>query len=141
MHKDLRTVLIVEDDHLMQALYRDWICELLKPSSSVLVQFADNGKDAERLLKTHMYSMTLLDLALPYISGAELIDRYRANMGNLVVASSFAEFYGKMKSNVDSVLQKPLSMASVGTALKNFLRSDIYADTRADHNSQEHQSI
>jgi len=136
-------VLIVEDDIVQSRLYREWLASGLRPSSGVLVQLVSNGQEAASILNSNMFDVTVMDLALPYIPGPELIERYRANMGRLLVASSFADFYGRMRPNalVDGVLQKPLNQDMLIHELKRFIRSDVYADQRPDFPREVYTAI
>jgi CheY-like chemotaxis protein len=77
--KSRGVVLIVEDDQDLRALVRD-----LLESQRYFVLEADDGRDALytlRLGEAPAVSLIVLDLALPCISGWELLDILRADPG------------------------------------------------------------
>jgi signal transduction histidine kinase/CheY-like chemotaxis protein len=72
--RDLRTVLVVEDD----ALQRDSVCQLLTSDSVRTVAVADAATALAELRKT-TFDCMVLDLALPDSSGHELLEKMAAS--------------------------------------------------------------
>jgi CheY-like chemotaxis protein len=81
------TVLVIEDDRWLRSLLSD-----LLPAEGYVVEEASNGAAGVRLAKEHRPDVVLLDLAMPEMSGAEVLrelksDRSTADIPIIVVSA------------------------------------------------------
>lgn len=138
----ITNILIAEDDSVLKDLYMEWLPEILHGSTGIVVSFITNGSDASEALSKKKYDLTVLDMALPNISGLDLYRRHRDKMGKLVIASSYATIFSKyLKSDEKySILNKPFGKKELSSILRNLLEVDnAYTGTSCD--SQEYISV
>lgn len=79
------------DDHL---IFREGIKRVLSVATDIkVIKEAGNGKEAVQALKTDVYDVVLLDLALPDMEGVDLLRRIKREMPSLpvLVLSFFPE--------------------------------------------------
>ena len=74
-----RHALIVDDDQGLQGLFTT-----LLSKNGFSVDCAPNGRAAFEQLRSHAYSVILLDLMMPDVSGFELIDRIKRESPSLL---------------------------------------------------------
>lgn len=137
----MKRILIVEDDDLMLMTYKLWLESVIRPSSNVLVQFCKDGREASFFLRIFKYDITFLDLAIPLISGPELVEGYLPNMGKLVIASSYPEISIKSCKKAASVLTKPFSKEDLSEELDTMLKGDLYVESGSAGKSPEYTVI
>ena len=123
----MKKILVVEDDEMMVLTYKSWFESSIKPSSDILVQFCKDGREASYLLKMFNYDMTFLDLALPNISGPDLVSLYLKNMGRLVVASSYPEASKSTCDKAQRVLTKPFNSSELLSEVETMSKGANYA--------------
>lgn len=72
-----RRVLIVDDEYVNRML----IANILEASGAFDISFAEDGQEALEILKENVYafSLILLDLLMPRMSGAEFLERYKGD--------------------------------------------------------------
>lgn len=80
-------ILIADDDASIRGLLR-----VIAERSGILADQAANGSDALELLDRHTYDVLLLDLAMPWVNGFDLIERVRHNERRpaIIVLSAFS---------------------------------------------------
>lgn len=102
------TALIIEDNEELNALFT----EAIQESGFVTVSVLD-GEEAELRLAEIVPQLILLDLHLPYISGADLLLAIRQDPrltdAIVVVASADGTWSGIVGEQADFVLNKPVS--------------------------------
>ena len=136
-----RSILVVEDDSMSSMIYREWMLKWFKPSQDLSVQFASNGSEAERYLQRNLYSMTFLDLALPFKSGVELIRSHRDKMGYLIVASAYPECSTLVAERADAVLIKPIGREDFVAVVSSVMKGCVYVDKCPSGASKSTQTI
>jgi CheY-like chemotaxis protein len=107
----MSTIMVVEDSTDL----RELIAAVLTADGHQVVQAA-NGQEAYDLLRDgHEPSLILLDLMMPVLSGAELLELLQndANLARLpvVVISAFAD--GGADSGVKRFVRKPVSATTL----------------------------
>ena len=102
------TALIIEDNQELNALFT----EAIQESGFVTVSVLD-GEEAQLRLAEIVPQLILLDLHLPYISGADLLLEIRQDPRLtdtiVVVASADGTWSGHVGEQADFVLNKPVS--------------------------------
>ncbi len=100
--------LVVEDNQEINALFTEALQE-----SGFVTESVIDGQEAGLLLKEFTPQLILLDLHLPYISGAELLAKIRQNPrlkdAVVVVASADGTWSGLINEQADFVMNKPVS--------------------------------
>jgi len=100
--------LVVEDNQELNALFTEALQEAGFVTESVL-----DGQEAELRLKEVAPQLILLDLHLPYISGADLLVKIRQNPRLketiVVIASADGTWAGLINEQADFVMNKPVS--------------------------------
>ncbi len=127
--KDIRNVLIVDDNHtnleIMQDMLQYW---------NIASDICDNGQEAIELLKQthaegHDYDAIILDYQMPGMDGIEVAERIRNDISlpaeTLVMMFSSTDkelIAAKSRNlNINSLLIKPISMHDLGQALQRNL--------------------
>lgn len=115
-------LLIVEDNRKLS----DWISMLLRRSKYVIDCVYD-GEDADYALKTQEYSLVVLDLALPRLSGTEVLSRLRTR-GNttpvliLTANDSITSRVSVLDGGADDYLAKPFDIEELEARIRARLR-------------------
>jgi len=102
-------MLVAEDDSLQIALYRSWMCDMLSEYPGMVVTMLSDGNDINCDLKSSVYDITVLDVALPKKSGLDIYKENSSKMGVIVLSSSYSDVF-KSYLNADSkciILNKP----------------------------------
>ena len=106
-------VLLVEDDPWIRSLLTD-----LLPTEGYFVEEATNGPSALRLAKEHRPNVVLLDLAMPEMSGVDVLrelrqDRATENLPVIVVSAYTAQLALSGPLRADAVIQKPIDLGDL----------------------------
>ena len=100
--------LIVEDNPELNALFVEALQE-----SGFMAEGVLDGQEAEMRLKEISPQLILLDLHLPYISGADLLVKIRQDPRLkdtvVIVASADGTWSGLISKQADFVMNKPVS--------------------------------
>jgi len=116
-------ILVVDDDDQVRRLLRDAL-ELL----GYLVQDADSGAAALRLLAGGAPDAMLLDFAMPHMNGAQVADRARALWPDLPIlfASGHADTEAiKAAVGADAtILRKPFDLEALARTLSGMIRPE-----------------
>src|SRR2546423_2839174 len=104
------SALVVDDDVMMRAM----LAELLE-EEGFNVHTASNGFSGLRFATEHRPQLILLDLALPELSGIELLHELRADQHTrdsaiVVVSGNVASLSEKQLDEVDAGVHKPLDI-------------------------------
>lgn len=115
-------ILLVEDNRKLS----DWLATLLRRSDYV-VDCVYDGEDADYVLKTQHFSLVILDLSLPLLSGAEVLARFRARdrttpMVILTADDSLGSRVSALDSGADDYLVKPFEIAELQARIRARLR-------------------
>ena len=140
-------ILIVEDDILLQNLYKEWIPGLIAHynfSSPVIVEFANSGTEAKTILEFKKYDITFLDMVLPGISGVELFKKYVDSMGEVVLCSSHVEYFKEYLGfeNYPFILQKPFDFEKILHIFDKLLKEKFTdVDFSTDNTGKKYKTI
>lgn len=133
MHKG--NVLVVEDDDVIRRLLVDFVTR----SSSAAVQGARDGVEALHLISTRQYTVVVLDVMMPKMSGVDLLDSLQAMLRDpsvhnldfrpavIVVTATAATTLptDKLKQRfpelVHDVFRKPVDMSELGALVNRLL--------------------
>ena len=114
-------MLVIDDDRAVRAL----VCDLL----AGLGYATDEGEDAATglaLLARQRYDLVITDLAMPHMSGWEVVElvRHRAPGTPVLIISGFAtqEDVGRAQRMGIRVLHKPFSLADLRRATEEAIR-------------------
>lgn len=115
-------LLIVEDNRKLS----DWISMLLRRSRYV-IDCVYNGEDADYALKSQEYSLVILDLALPLLSGAEVLSRLRGRGSAtpvliLTADDSITSRVAVLDGGADDYLAKPFDIEELEARIRARLR-------------------
>jgi two-component system response regulator TctD len=115
-------LLIVEDNRKLS----DWISMLLRRSNYVIDCVYD-GEDADYALKTQEYSLVILDLALPRLSGTEVLSRLRIRGSTtpvliLTADDTVTRRVTVLDGGADDYLAKPFDIEELEARIRARLR-------------------
>jgi CheY-like chemotaxis protein len=129
------SVLVVEDDDSIRLL----LMEYLKEDSALQVDGARDGVDALHHVSTRSYSVVILDLMMPYMTGIDFLDSLQVLASDpsvktleqppavIVVTSAppehiaNSELERRFPSFVRAVLRKPVQAEELRAALQRLL--------------------
>jgi len=102
------TVLFVEDEELLRAIYERILDKFVKR-----LYVAENGKEGLEFYKRHKPDLIITDIMMPVMDGLEMVEhiRQRDNNVRLVILSAYGEaeyFMDAIKIGVNSFLLKPV---------------------------------
>jgi len=116
-------LLVVDDDRAIRQL----LCTIIRREQMEADTAAD-GEEAIALLKRNRYSVILLDLMMPRVSGFDVIDWLRQNPPSfkpvVLVISAYADqrFRSVDPDVVAGVLRKPFEVADIGNLIRFCIR-------------------
>ncbi|MBX9687282.1 MAG: response regulator transcription factor [Candidatus Obscuribacterales bacterium] len=115
-------ILLVEDDPLISQSLIDWL-----EAEHHTVELAEDGKEAQDLLKFYQYDLVILDWQLPGISGIEVCRNFRSAGGQIpiLMLTSQGNIEHKelgLDSGADDYLTKPFQLREVGARIRALLR-------------------
>lgn len=116
------TILVVEDDPGLRELYRSTLT-----NAGYAVVAVEDGLDALRLIGDHGYmpSVVVLDLALPRVSGRDVMKELRAHRHTSsihILIVSGTDTRDLDLGPFDCVLQKPVTAEQLIAAVETCLR-------------------
>ena len=115
-------LLIVEDNRKLS----EWISMLLR-RSKYIVDCVYDGEDADYVLKTQEYSLIILDLSLPLLSGGEVLARLRARGSTtpvliLTADDTVTSRVSILDGGADDYLAKPFDFKELEARIRARLR-------------------
>ena len=115
-------ILLVEDD----ALLADGLARALG-QSGYLVDIASDGKTADSWIESENFDLAILDLGLPGLDGAEVLQRLRARKQLVpVLVMSAREALGErirlLDLGADDYLVKPVALAELEARVRALIR-------------------
>ncbi len=123
--KKLMRVLLIEDDKIASQ-----VTALLIKKLNCAVDMAEDGKSALKYVEQYVYDAIFLDIGLPDISGIEVAKKIRNGESSqnkqtpIIALTAHVDSKNKeecLKAGIDTVLSKPLSMATALEILKAFV--------------------
>jgi two-component system KDP operon response regulator KdpE len=128
MNESAASVLVVDDEMQIRRLLRAGM-EL----DGFVVQEAENGADALRIATLRPPDLIILDLGLPDMDGADVLDRLRSwssvPLIVLSVRSSEAEKVRLLEKGADDYVVKPFGMAELLARAHAAMRRQVRAST------------
>jgi len=123
------TVLFVEDEELLRAIYERILDKFVKK-----LYVAENGKEGLELYKKHHPDLIITDIMMPVMDGLEMVDHIRKkdNDIRLVILSAYGEaeyFMDAIKIGVNSFLLKPVETKKL-TSLVEELANGILLERK-----------
>jgi DNA-binding response OmpR family regulator len=110
-------MLVVDDDNQIRALLR-----LVGERCGYHVDDARDGVDAMELLQTHDYSMALIDLMMPRLSGYDVLDRLRDAQKRpkfIVVTAMTDEYVARITNDLaDAIVRKPFDLTMLTAVIR-----------------------
>lgn len=142
-NKKVLNILIAEDDNLMKDMYIEWLSDILKGTHGIIISILSNGREISECLSKKSFDITILDMALPVVSGIDLYRAHSAKMGDVILASTYAKvFYEHLNANEKCIiLNKPFDKKTLKNALESLPEVNLNADTRTDCDIAEYVFI
>ena len=130
-----KNILVVEDDDSIRRL----LMEYLRDTAAVEVDGARDGVDALHQISTRPYSVVVLDMIMPYMSGVAFLSSLEARMSDpsipsldelpaiLVITSvppeeiSTENLQQRFPQFVRGVLRKPLDLSTLARRVESLL--------------------
>ena len=113
-------ILIVEDDHAIANLIKTYV-SMVGYGASI----ANDGESAIQMLQEESYSIVLLDLMLPEVSGEEVLEHVK-RMGTPVIVisakSALSERVKLLRAGADDYITKPFDSADLTARIEAVLR-------------------
>lgn len=132
----LRRILIADDDPPLRGLLR-----LVAARAGFEVDTAANGAEALEKLKANTYSVAVIDLMMPWMSGYELIESLAAMPARppvvVVTALTDARLPRLDSSVVSSILRKPFDIEMLSAVLIELAGSKKSQEQKPDDNVVE----
>jgi predicted ATPase/signal transduction histidine kinase/CheY-like chemotaxis protein/tRNA A-37 threonylcarbamoyl transferase component Bud32 len=121
-------ILIVDDNDKNRELIADYFSSQKK----VRILMAENGNEALELIKTENIDIVLLDIKMPFLGGSQVTKIIRSNERYcsipiiVITADITQESRNELQEKkCDAYLLKPISKATLFTALKSFMPYDV----------------
>lgn len=116
-------VLLVEDD----AELAQWTIRALHQRYGIVVEWSEDGGDADRRLKSDSYDVVVLDLGLPELDGRTVLSRLRLRKDTtpiliLTARDSLSERIGSLHEGADDFLAKPFAIEELEARLTALVR-------------------
>lgn len=140
---DMVKLLIAEDDTLQLSLYRSWMSDLFSEYPGIVVTILSDGRDISSNLKSSIYDITILDVALPKKSGLDLYRENGSSMGVIILSSSYGDVF-KSYLNAESkciILNKPLTKERFDKAIQEAMEEIGHAKQGTAGSSQKLSTI
>ena len=123
-------ILVVEDEPELRVIF-EWALQ----KGAYDVQIAQSGRQALRMVEREHFDLILTDLAMPGMSGIELITeiRARADTARTPIVAVTAFGWDRMAAQAknagcDGVLQKPIEGKDLRAQVDKYLRNWRFAD-------------
>ena len=115
-------LLLVEDNKVLG----DWLCRTLRRDEYV-VDWLDNGADADLVLRTETYDLVILDLALPGLHGREVLRRLRGRKNCtpvlvLTADTALSSRVSELDQGADDYVAKPFEVEELEARIRVLLR-------------------
>jgi two-component system response regulator TctD len=120
-------LLLVEDNRALA----DWLARTLR-KQRYAVDCVANGVDADHLLRTESYDLVLLDLALPRLSGHEVLRRLRERGDGtpvlvLTADNSTRSRVAELDHGADDYVAKPFEVEELEARIRVLLRRSTHS--------------
>lgn len=118
----MRVLLVEDDEELAQ-----WTVRALLQRYGIVVEWSEDGNDAERRLKNDSYDVVVLDLGLPELDGRAVLSRMRARQDTtpaliLTARDSLSERIDSLHQGADDFLGKPFAIEELEARLTALVR-------------------
>ena len=119
------SVLIVDDDESIRLM----IAAVLK-RAGLRIDTAASGREAVSRLERHTYAAVVVDLAMPEISGADIVDRIAASGQQtkcvvLISAGSESALNDVPENVIHTKLRKPFSIDEIVSAVRECIAGSV----------------
>jgi CheY-like chemotaxis protein len=125
----MNTVLIVEDDKVLQGFLRT---RLQKNKERLEIILADNGEEAIKILKQRNISLLVTDIVMPKVDGLELLAYMSENHPDIpciVMTGHASELAEKLSEDKLRLFQKPFQLDDLNQAIIQALEQDVPGGT------------
>ena len=115
-------ILLVEDNNTLA----DWLSRTLR-KEHYIVDWIDNGADADFALRSESYNLVVLDLALPKMDGKALLQRLRARHDStpvmiLTADNTLQSRVSELDQGADDYMVKPFDVQELAARIRVLLR-------------------
>ena len=115
-------VLVVDDDPWIRSLLTD-----LLTAEGFEVEQASNGPTAVRIANEHHPDLVLLDLAMPGMSGTQVLRKLKADRDTdevpVIVVSAYTRHLGRDDARLaDGIIQKPVDLEDLLARVEHLTR-------------------
>ena len=122
-------LLLVEDNRVLA----DWLSRTLS-KQRYAIRCVDNGADADHMLRTETFDLVLLDLALPKMSGHEVLHRLRERGDGtpvlvLTADNSTRSQVKELDHGADDYVVKPFEVEELEARIRVLLRRSAQTST------------
>lgn len=123
----MKPSIIIADDHpLVLKGLQDFLIE----KGYNIIDTANNGKEAYKLIVKHEPDIAVLDIRMPYLSGIEIAELCQGKLNTKIVLITFEEnniYYNKAKQlNIYGYLLKEFTLVEIENCLKAVTRGAPY---------------
>ncbi|MDP9043505.1 MAG: response regulator [Pseudomonadota bacterium] len=138
-------ILLVEDNKQLA----EWLGRTLRKENYSL-DWIDNGADADFVLRSETFDLVILDLALPRLSGQEVLRRFRARNQRtpvmvLTADNSITSRVSELDQGADDYMAKPFDVDELEARIRVLLRRSsqvaspviVCGDLTLDTNTRE----
>ena len=120
--------LIIEDDPKLAFLFDEAL-----QMAEFETEIVQDGQAALERLAATTPAVVVLDLHLPFLSGSDILAHIRADQRlaqtRIMLATADASKAEHLRSDVDVVLLKPISLHQMSTLAKRLRPPDTYSDS------------
>jgi signal transduction histidine kinase/CheY-like chemotaxis protein len=125
---DSSHILVADDEEIVVSLVRDCL-----EDEGYIVETADCGSSAERLLQEKEFDLLITDIRMPDFDGIELLRRAKAIQPN--ISAIFMTGYANIDSAKEAIkegaldyLMKPFEITEIRTSVRNALQKKAESD-------------
>lgn len=115
---DVSRLLVVDDDAQIRALLR-----MVAERCGYEVDDARDGLDAMQLLETHEYSIAMIDLMMPRLSGYDILERLHGAPKRpkfIVVTAMADEYIARITPALaDAIVRKPFDVTMLTSVIRS----------------------
>jgi len=134
-----KRILVVEDNKVNRVIF-----SLMLKNLQVVVDEAENGKDALEMIEKNKYDLVLMDIQMPVMDGPSTLEIIRRKYGNtipviaLTAAAFKSEVIHMLNLGFSDCITKPIDQKGLQKRLGQFFKSGSHRDK---HYKEIHKTI